>query len=91
MESVRGPLARNVTFYPGDNQHRFYSLLAHLSTDTFGEHPWSLRLPSLLAGTITVPLTFLARELSDRTEALLAGTLLAVSYHHVWFSPNAHG
>jgi len=36
-------------------------------------------------------LYFFAREFVGRTEALLASLLLAVNYHHVWFSQNARG
>jgi uncharacterized membrane protein len=46
----------------------------------------------LLFGVATVPaLFFLARRLLSQREALLASALLAVSYHHVWFSQNARG
>lgn len=92
QESVRSPLAHIATVFPGDNQHTFFSILAHLSIGLFGEQPWSLRLPSMLLGTATVPLLYLfAREFTGRTEALLASLLLTVSYHHVWFSQNARG
>ena len=92
QESVRSPLAQIATVFPGDNQHTFFSMLAHLSIGLFGEQPWSLRLPSMLLGTATVPLLYLfAREFTGRTEAVLASLLLAVSYHHVWFSQNARG
>ncbi|HJR35177.1 MAG TPA: glycosyltransferase family 39 protein [Gemmatimonadales bacterium] len=92
LESVRLPLSRIVTVFPGDNQHTFFSLLAHLSVGVFGEHPWSLRLPSVLLGVATVPLLYVfAREFVGRTEALLASLLLAVAYHHVWFSQSARG
>ena len=92
QDSVRSPLGRILTVFPGDNQHTFFSLLAHGSIAVFGDHPWSLRLPSMLLGSLTVPVLFLfAREFVGRTEALLASLLLAVSYHHVWFSQSARG
>ena len=92
QDSVRSPLGRILTVFPGDNQHTFFSLLAHGSIAVFGDHPWSLRLPSMLLGSLTVPvLFFFAREFVGRTEALLASLLLAVSYHHVWFSQSARG
>jgi mannosyltransferase len=92
MDSVRSPLARIVTFYPGEHQHTLYSVLAHLSIVAFGEHEWSIRLPSMVIGAATVPLLYVfARELVEKTEALLAALLLAVSYHHIWFSQNARG
>ncbi len=90
--TVRRPLWEILTLFPGDNQHMFYSVLARISVVLFGEHPWTVRLPSVVFGVGAVPaLYFLARELTTRREALLAATLLTVSYHHVWFSQNARG
>ena len=92
LDSVRPPLAQIVTEYPGNNQHMLYSVLAHISIRIFGDHAWSLRLPALLFGAATVPVLFVfARQFVGRREALLACLLLAVSYHHVWFSQNARG
>jgi mannosyltransferase len=92
VDSVRHPLAQIVTVFPGNNQHTLYAVLAHLSILTFGDQPWSLRLPALLFGAATpAMLYFLAREFTGRGEGLLAALLLAVSYHHVWFSQNARG
>jgi mannosyltransferase len=92
LDSVHSPLLRILTVFPGDNQHTLFSVLAHLSISVFGDHPWSLRLPSMLLGAATVPVLFLfAREFVGRTEALLASLLLAVAYHHVWFSQSARG
>lgn len=92
IDSVRHPLARIITVYSGDNQHTFYSVLAHVSIGVFGDHPWSLRLPAMLFGAGTIPVLFLfAREVTGRTEALLASLTLTFSYHHVWFSQSARG
>lgn len=92
IQTVRRPLWEILTLFPGDNQHMFYSVLARVSVVLFGEHPWTVRLPSVLFGVGAVPaLYFLARELTTRREALLAATLLTVSYHHVWFSQDARG
>lgn len=92
IQTVRRPLWEILTLFPGDNQHMFYSVLARISVLLFGEHPWTLRLPSVMFGVGAVPaLYFLARELTTRREALLAATVLTVSYHHVWFSQNARG
>ena len=46
----------------------------------------------MVFGTVSVPVLYLlGRELTDRAEALIAAGLLAVSYHHIWFSQNARG
>lgn len=86
------PLLEIVTTYTSQNQHMLYSVLARVTMDLFGEHHWTLRLPAVLFGAATIPaLYFCARQVASRREALLAGALLAVSYHHIWFSQNARG
>ena len=92
VDSARFPVSQIVTVFPGDNQHTFFSLLAHLSIAAFGDHVWSLRLPAVIAGVATVPLLYVfAREFVGRSEALLAAALLSVAYHHVWYSQSARG
>lgn len=92
VRSFRAPLGTILTEFWGDNHHPFYAVLAHISRALFGEHPWSVRLPAVLFGIATVPALYaLARRLVTQREALLACALLAVSYHHVWFSQNARG
>jgi len=81
-----------VTTYSSQNQHMLYSVLARISLDLFGESNWALRLPAVLFGVATIPaLYFCARQVTTQRESLLASALLAVSYHHVWFSQNARG
>ena len=90
--SFRLPGLDVVTTYLGDNHHPLYSIFGRLSLVAFGESPWSLRLPAVLFGVASVPATYaVARLVASRTEALLASLILAVSYHHVWFSQNARG
>ena len=92
LVSVRHPLAEIITLFPGDNQHPLYSILARLSVVAFGEHAWSLRLPALVFGVASIPILYLLGvSVATRIEALLSAALLAVSYHHVWFSQNARG
>jgi len=92
LNTVRHPLAEIVTVFPSDTQHPFYSILARLSIVLFGEHPWSLRLPAMIFGTLSIPAIYmLGVAVSTQAEALIAAALLTVSYHHVWFSQNARG
>lgn len=92
VESVRLPLATIVTHYPSNNDHPFYSVLARLATVAFGEQAWSVRLPAVVFGVAALPALYvLGAGVTSRFEALAAVTLLAVSYHHVWFSQNARG
>lgn len=92
VNTVRHPLAQIVTVFPGDTQHPLYSILARLSIDLFGEHPWSLRLPAMILGTLSIPAIYmLGIAVTTQAEALIAAALLSVSYHHVWFSQDARG
>jgi len=92
LDFVRPPLGEIVSSFPSQNQHMFYSILAHFSIRLFGESAWALRLPSVLFGTASLWVLFLfGRRIVGNTEALLACALLTVSYHHIWFSQNARG
>src|SRR5687767_7522672 len=55
VDSVRSPLYSIITVYPGDNQHSLFSILAHVSVRLFGESAWTVRLPAVLAGVLSVP------------------------------------
>ena len=89
---VRLPLGTIVQTFDSQNQHLLYSVLARLSVVAFGEHAWSLRLPAVLLGVASLWATFwFGRRVTTERIALLAAALLAVSYHHVWFSQNARG
>ena len=91
-DSVRVPLATLLTRFESDNNHPLYSLAAWLSTHALGEAAWSLRLPAVLFGVASIGMMWrFADRVAPRSEALLATTLLTVSYHHVWFSQNARG
>jgi uncharacterized membrane protein YuzA (DUF378 family) len=90
--TIRPPARELLTVYKGDNQHPLYSLLAYASVALFGDTPWALRLPAMVFGVASVPMLYLlGRRVATPREALFAAALLAVSYHHVWFSQNARG
>ncbi len=92
LDSVRLPLLQIITHFPGNNDHLLFSVLAHLSTTIFGEHSWSIRLPAVIFGIASIPMLYLVGiTVTSRLEALLATSILTVSYHHVWFSQNARG
>lgn len=92
LDFVRPPFGDILTSFPSQNQHLLYSILAHTSLGIFGESAWALRLPAVLFGVASVPaLFFLCRKILGSTTAILAATLLTVSYHHIWFSQNARG
>jgi 4-amino-4-deoxy-L-arabinose transferase-like glycosyltransferase len=92
VEYVRLSPGQIVTTYTSTNNHLLYSLLAHASVETFGESAWSLRLPAAALGVASLAAFWgLAHELLPTREARLASWLVALSYHHLWFSQNARG
>jgi len=92
LDYARPPLARTLSLYTDDNQHLLYSALAHASLSAFGESAATLRLPAFGFGLASLWATLrLGRLVAGPREAWLAAALLAVSYHHVWFSQNARG
>lgn len=89
---IRLPPAVLVETYGSLNNHVLYTWLAKASSATFGESPWALRLPAVAFGVASIGAVWLLfREAGDRWAAVAAATLLAVSFHHVWFSQNARG
>jgi len=92
VDFFRASAGAIVTDFRDDNQHVLYSLLAHASWVALGESAWSVRLPAVVAGLLSLWATWhLGRRTLGEREALLAALLLALSYHHVWFSQNARG
>lgn len=91
-EFVRLPWGDLVSDFSSLNNHMFYSLQAKAAVELFGESAWALRLPALLMGMASLVLIWwLARREIGRGAALLTLLLLALSYHHVWFTQNARG
>lgn len=78
--------------YRTSNNHMLMSVLIKISMMIFGEHEWSIRLPAVLVGVASVPAVYrIARYAMSRRASLGAALLLAVSYHHIFFSQNARG
>ena len=74
------------------NFHYLHNALAKLSISLFGESPWALRLPAMLFGLGGIwAMWVLARDVAGARIAHLVALLLALSYHHIWFSQNARG
>lgn len=92
VEYVRLSPGEILATYTSTNNHLLYSLLAHVSVDTFGENPWALRLPAAALGVGSLAaFWWLAHEFLPAREARLASWGVALSYHHLWFSQNARG
>lgn len=74
------------------NHHYLYDVFAKISMDTFGEVPWAIRLPAMILGLCSIVAVWvLAKDVADTRIAHVTALLLAVSYHHIWFSQNARG
>jgi hypothetical protein len=89
---LRLPIGLVVRTYSSANQHLLYSVLGSASVSAFGESPWAARLPALLFGVAGLAALYsLGRVITCERETLYATALMAVSYHHVWFSQSARG
>jgi len=78
--------------YMSTNNHLLNTLLMKLSVAYFGEQEWAIRLPAVIFGTATIPVLYwVARMALSRWTSLGTALLLAVSYHHIFFSQNARG
>lgn len=74
------------------NHHYFFDLQSKLAVAAFGETIWAIRLPALVFGLGAIAaIWWLARDIAGAAVAHLTGLLLAISYHHIWFSQNARG
>jgi uncharacterized membrane protein len=78
-------LFRNL--YYGDRQPPLYHLALWSTIRAFGHGEFAVRLPSLIAGTLVIPVLYeLGRELYDRRTGLIAAAFAAVSPILVWYS-----
>jgi hypothetical protein len=92
LEYVRLPWGALLTTFDSTNQHLLFSIAARLMQDIGGESATTLRLPAVIFGVASLWASFaFARRWLTPREAWWATVLLALSYHHVWFSQNARG
>lgn len=74
------------------NNHLLNSLLCAMFVKLFGMSEPVVRLPAVLFGVASVPVLHrLVRMFSGGAEALFSAAMLALSYHHIFFSQNARG
>lgn len=92
LDYVRQPFGVLLTTFDSSNQHLLFSIAAHLSRALIGDSTVALRLPAMAFGVLSLwaAVAFGRRWLPPR-QAWWSGIILAVSYHHVWFSQNARG
>jgi Dolichyl-phosphate-mannose-protein mannosyltransferase len=75
------------TLYNGDRQPPLYDLVLWATIRLFGHGEFAVRLPTLIAGTLVIPVLYeLGRELYDRRTGLLAAAFAAISPLLVWYS-----
>lgn len=56
----------------------------------FSSSEFSLRLPSAIFGTLTIPVTyFMGKRLFGKEEGIISAFLLAISMMHLWYSQEA--
>jgi uncharacterized membrane protein len=73
--------------YNGDRQPPLYHLTLWLTIRAFGHGEFAVRLPSLIAGTLIIPVLYeLGRELYDRRTGLVAAAFAALSPLLVWYA-----
>jgi uncharacterized membrane protein len=75
------------TLYNGDRQPPLHDLVLWFTIRAFGHGEFAVRLPSLIAGTLVIPVLYeLGRELYDRRTGLFAAAFAAVSPVLIWYS-----
>ena len=75
------------TLYNGDRQPPLHDLALWLTIRVFGHGEFAVRLPSLIAGTLVIPVLYeLGRELYDRRTGLIAAAFAAASPMLIWYS-----
>jgi len=86
------PLFVALSDYSAPNNHLFHTLLVHIAYLVFGDEPWAIRLPALLAGIALIPVSYLViRELYDKNAALLASGMVASAPLLIEYSTSARG
>ncbi|HEY5546594.1 MAG TPA: glycosyltransferase family 39 protein [Gemmatimonadaceae bacterium] len=81
-----------ISTYDSQNHQPLYSILARIAFLAAGASDWSLRIPAVIFGVASLAAVWVfGRRVTSTSEAALGVLLLAVSYHHVWFSQNARG
>jgi hypothetical protein len=81
-----------VSDYQLPNNHVFLSILIHITTRLLGDHLWAIRLPTIIAGALMVPVTYwFAKRLYSHETALLSAALVAIFPVLIKYSVYARG
>ncbi|HLB21098.1 MAG TPA: glycosyltransferase family 39 protein [Solirubrobacteraceae bacterium] len=88
LHSGLGATLRAVVHH--ENTPPLWYLLAWADARLFGDGALALRLPSALAGILTVPVVWaIARRLAGRRAAVIAAAIVAVNPLFLWYSQEA--
>jgi len=92
VEFIQKPWLKIITYLPYPNNHILYTLFAKLSVSIFGEKEWSIRLPAMLLGALTPPISYLIlRKKFSELVAFISGIFISVNFWSVWLSQDARG
>ena len=81
-----------ISDYHLPNNHVFHTILVYLAYHLFGNQPWIIRLPALVAGVLVVPATYWVGCLFyDRNTAILSAALVASASPLISYSTSARG
>ncbi len=81
-----------VSNYHLPNNHVFLSILIKITTGLLGNHVWTLRLPTILAGILMVPVAyFFAKRFYSLETAFLSAIVVAVFPVLIQYSVMARG
>ncbi|MBS8260386.1 hypothetical protein DYI23_09175 [Roseibium polysiphoniae] len=86
----KGSLAELIALVAADNYPPLHNLLLWLTMPIIGDSETALRLPSAIAGILSIWLVYeLGRLVFTRNTGLLAAAILAISPFHIWYSTEA--
>jgi hypothetical protein len=78
--------------YLSTNNHLFHTFFVRISYLIFGNDPWALRLPALLAGVLMIPVSYiLARRFYGKYAAIIGAFLVSFSAPLIAYSANSRG
>ncbi|MBD8876251.1 glycosyltransferase family 39 protein [Roseibium polysiphoniae] len=86
----KGSLGELIALVAADNYPPLHNLLLWLTMPIIGDSETALRLPSAIAGILSIWLVYeLGRLVFTRNTGLLAAAILAISPFHIWYSTEA--
>jgi mannosyltransferase len=78
------------TFLKAGENGPLYTLFMHFWLDIAGNSEVAIRTPSMIAGTLAIPVMFLVgKTLCNRWVGLTAAFILTVSPYNIWYSQDA--